>query len=140
MTPGQQRRKDRQDEARRLQQADERIRELEGLIRHFMSLTHPEFGRAHDHPEFALHAIHARCGVEVGEYEDEVEAYTEMNVSDRSKPTRHNLEDEVERLRKRLLDVRKRLMHVDFKDLRRAQIDAKKIADNALDGGGGDND
>lgn len=29
MTPGQQKRKDRQDEARRLQQADEKIRELE---------------------------------------------------------------------------------------------------------------
>jgi len=32
MTPGQQRRKDRQDEARRLQQADEHIRELEAEI------------------------------------------------------------------------------------------------------------
>jgi len=73
MTPGQQRRKDRQDDTRRQQQADERIRELE---------------------------------------------------------------KEIERLREGLRDVRKRLMHVDFKDLRRAQIDAKKIADNALDGGG----
>jgi len=45
-------------------------------------------------------------------------------------------EEEIQRLREELRDVRERLMHVDFKDLRRAQIDAKKIADNALDGGG----
>jgi Skp family chaperone for outer membrane proteins len=45
-------------------------------------------------------------------------------------------EEEIQRLREELRDVRERLTHVDFKDLRRAQIDAKKIADNALDGGG----
>jgi len=99
MTPSQQQAKDRQDEVRRQQQADERIHELEGLIRHFMSLTHPELGRAHDHPEFALHAIHARCAIEIGEYEDEVEAYAEMDVSDRSKPTRRDLLAENDRLR-----------------------------------------
>jgi len=47
-------------------------------------------------------------------------------------------EEEIQRLREELRDVRERLTHVDFKDLRRAQIDAKKIADNALDGGGDD--
>ena len=46
-------------------------------------------------------------------------------------------EEEIQRLREELRDVRERLTHVDFKDLRRAQIDAKKIADNALGGGGG---
>jgi len=45
-------------------------------------------------------------------------------------------EEEIQRLREELRDVRERLTHVDFKDLRRAQIDAKKIADNALNGGG----
>jgi hypothetical protein len=129
MTPGQQQRKDAQDAARREQQADERIRELEGLIRHFMSLTHPELGRAHDHPEFALHAIHARCAIEIGEYEDEVEAYAEMDVSDRSKPTRHDLEGEVKRLREVMADAIFQFDHGHTQDA----IDTLR---DALDGGG----
>ncbi len=133
MTPSQQQAKDMQDEARREQQADERIHELEDLIRHFMGLTHPELGRAHDHPEFALHSIHACCAIEVGEYEDEVEAYAEMGVSDRSKPTRYDLEQENERLREAMADATFQFDHGRTQDA----IDTLR---DALDGGGDSNE
>jgi regulator of replication initiation timing len=56
-----------------------------------------------------------------------------MNRIEQMRGKISSLKEENERLQQALRDVRERLMHVDFNDLRRAQIKAKGIADNALD-------